>query len=101
MITIVRKAKHYIISSINKIKEIEIVFTHRDESGALVEGCTREDIYLMLLDKIHGDNATKWNRENDIQIRHIESALQSQRVVITNNISRKNAGGNKKQIPVS
>lgn len=83
MIKIVKKGVHYILKSFTGNSEQEFIFTHRDENRNPVEGSTREAAYLMLIDHITEANKKRWSRENDIQLKHIRLALQSQRVTIT------------------
>jgi len=86
MITIIRKGLHYAISTFSGKDSHEIIFNHRDKEGRLVDGVTREDIYEMLIDVITAANEKNPKHENKIQLRHIEAALESQRVTIRKKI---------------
>ena len=86
MIQVIKKGVHYVLNNLTGGDGQEIVFTHRLEDRTPVEGTTREAVYTMLLDKIRHDDAKNPKHENKIQIRHIEAALESQRVTVRNKI---------------
>lgn len=87
MYTVIKKGLSYAIKSFTGKSTFNITFTHRDRDRNPVEGITLEDWYLIAIDRLKFLNQRHWNAENDIQIRHLEGCLQSQRVVIKSKIN--------------
>lgn len=87
MYTVIKKGLSYAIKSFTGKSSFVLTFTHRDEDRNPVEGITREDNYLVLIDHIRKANDKNWHAENDIQIKLLERCLQSQRVVINGKIN--------------
>jgi hypothetical protein len=91
MYTVIKKGLHYVINSFNGKASFELVFTHRGPDRIPVEGVTREAVYAVMIDKIKADDERNPTHENKIQLRHLEAALESQRVVIRNKIDNAKA----------
>lgn len=87
MYTVLKKGLSYAIKSFTGNSTFELTFTHRDKDRTPVEGITMEDYYMVGIDRIKYLNSIRWSAENDIQLRHLEACLQSQRVIISGKIN--------------
>jgi hypothetical protein len=86
MIQTIRRGVHYVVKSFTGKTDFEIVFTHRDKDRKPVEGITTEALLMVLIDRTRVNNHRRYSRENDIVLKHLESALQAQKELVNDKV---------------
>jgi len=77
MVTEVIKGVLYRVKTFKGLKEIELLFTHRDGNGQPVDGLTNEALIEVVLKRLRHMNNVKPCGENVVFIRLLERCLES------------------------